>query len=176
MTPRPPRRRTSSARPHIRGRGALRFCLLLLLWQAPLPWWHSHAAMRLSENGRQCLAEHLRRFHAGADASNLATAEAAATCLHLHFLLPGSLPAGEDSEGPSAPHRHGPPSYDRAPESTHELSRLMAAGRLTPADLARPVPPIFSVGLSGIPPLPTQFLEHFSAARSLPERLGVSRC
>jgi hypothetical protein len=46
-----------------RKQGALCLLLLLILWQIPIPWYHSHGAEDANGASNASLATHLRRFH-----------------------------------------------------------------------------------------------------------------
>jgi len=81
--------------------GMLRLCLIVSMWNGPLPWLEAHGSLAHSEELNSHLAQHLSQFHPTADLF-----QSAAFDWHLHFFFPGNAPT--EAPAPEQPQPAAP--------------------------------------------------------------------
>lgn len=81
--------------------GLLRLCLIVSMWNGPLPWVDAHGSLAHCQEVNPHLARHLSQFHPTADLFQSEMFD-----WHMHFFFPGSAPTEEsipEQPQPAAP-------------------------------------------------------------------------
>lgn len=143
-----------------------RVCLLLLLWQGPFPIWHCHGSISNVFN----LAEHVRSFHAGQSAEQIAQR---CRVVHCHMMTFADL-VSETGDEPNQPQ----PRRDLLfrGEASSGATNLHATGYSETFDTFEVVN-CLTADLSGNSSMVStrSFLEDFAPHLAVPVRLGVLR-
>lgn len=154
---------------------AMRWMILLLLWQGPIPWCHSHELWAGADEEAhsasvtcECewpLLEHLYTFHsADRDSAQPATG------WHLHWVMPevdeDALPPGPaSSELPGAA-----PSVILTGGQDSTFASMSASWLLESVSG-------LGAGFADVrPAVPCHFLDSYAASLAMPLRLGIMRC
>lgn len=145
----------------------LRCLLIVSLWQAPLPVWHSHGTLADGPaESRGWLARHLESHHAAAD-----PCDSQLFGWHLHFDVPTSDSEPSEAPGPSA--RLPAPSVVVIERAQMEEAPVGAAFVFATMP-GLTVNPSAAIGQLGRRCL--GFFTHYAMSLALPLRLGVARC
>ena len=115
-------------------RYALRVCLVLSLWHAPLPWFHVHAVEAAVVAQTPWLAEHVEEFHA-----ELLEQTTASLGWHVHLVLPWNATHKGDCDGRSDG-RHG--SGQSGDEGSHFVAALKYSVPCTSPSAVAAIPPV----------------------------------
>jgi hypothetical protein len=150
------------------GRGLLlRCCLLLAIWQGPLPWCHCHGVLRADESpSTVTLAAHLQSFH------RVVTPYAETTGWHWHF-----LPDPADPDSTDAPDRDDArvPSRlvcDSLAEVLSSLLRPAVATSVAELDAQRGP----TANVAAASEVAVHFYLTFAPTLPMPLRFSVARC
>ncbi len=159
---------------------SVRAVMMLLLWQGPIPWCHSHDALRASKSGSLMsaaaekfdLASHLKKHHRDIDPRSRISLG-----WHIHWVLP--LMNYDPLLGESSPNEGIP----QPPVSIHAdryfaygTNLLQAFDQIHAVEFANFVTPSPHLSNDGANSLTSHFYDEFSTSLSLPQRFSVYRC
>ena len=148
-----------------------RLCLIVSLWQAPVPMFHSHGSDVGEAASSAAEIEHLSEQH-----SEVPVNSHVDFGWHVHFVLLASPHVEEPYDQDGQPDRA--PFYDpfvSCQAETHSMASLFIEWQAPPCWIS-PVPRVTRPASVISPTTPSQFLGTYLDAVSLRTLLCVSRC
>ena len=161
-----------------RYRCVFRICLIVSLWEAPLPWFHAHSVLCDNDRLESRIVQHLETFHSGHEL------QVSHHGWHLHFATPREMdderraPLSGDS-GDRDASLYGPRlgSLVRGPQIARiGALRLVAHGAMILGVNDCVVVPFDSANANGVTIGYRHFVDTFTASVSVCNLLCVVRC